>query len=331
MVEHKTSQSVMSSVVFPIIMIICSLVNGKIDGLRENHVPSQLTRQRSKLSQRSGQPQDGPKFYANWMGYENEHFDRMLYDNETSVENRTKLDDDRDYYDDDDHYDDNDHVTWTEAYASTKDDYLTGDDYEGGGNKWTEIEADQGNEHRSTIINRVEQYKAAAEAKAWEFFDSAPSEWSSAQWDLIFTLIGLTLVTCCLAVACCVFCCFEHVVDDPMKQYRYKERFRRYRSHRDRYDDDHYKRYADYDDSTTVGSESHCDPTSPVSAASENPNTSESENVSSRKNRRQSSELRRNDRKIRWGLGSKKKITSNTTLRPADFVDEISLFPTLTP
>ncbi|KAL7472776.1 hypothetical protein ACHAXS_013138 [Conticribra weissflogii] len=68
------------------------------------------------------------------------------------------------------------------------------------------------------IIAKAEQYKNVAESTAWEFYETAPAEWTTSQWDLVFALFGSVLLSCCLASMCCAYFCWYNDHDDELSR-----------------------------------------------------------------------------------------------------------------
>mmetsp|Transcript_25793 Transcript_25793/g.53456 ORF Transcript_25793/g.53456 Transcript_25793/m.53456 type:complete len:299 (+) Transcript_25793:190-1086(+) len=69
---------------------------------------------------------------------------------------------------------------------------------------------------KSNIITKAQQYKDVAESKAWEFYETAPAEWTTSQWDLVFALFGSVLLSCCLASMCCAYLCWYNDQDEEL-------------------------------------------------------------------------------------------------------------------
>lgn len=69
---------------------------------------------------------------------------------------------------------------------------------------------------KSNIITKAQQYKDVAESKAWEFYETAPAEWTTSQWDLVFALFGSILLSCCLASMCCAYLCWYNDQDEEL-------------------------------------------------------------------------------------------------------------------
>jgi hypothetical protein len=92
------------------------------------------------------------------------------------------------------------------------------------------------------VTNQVQNYKAAAESKVWEFYQSSPSEWTESQWDFVLILFGgLLLLSCCCLSACCAYCCIYRGQDDDALSAKQEDRYikrmwyNRLRRHRERY------------------------------------------------------------------------------------------------
>lgn len=158
---------------------------------------------------------------------------------------------------------DNDEVIYDDEYDASGNNY-TNNNYEQTNGTWAEVESeevsnDDEDGERTSFVSKVNQYKEATAEKAWEFYESPPSEWSSSQWDFVTALLGGLFVTCCLASMACAHCCIYRD-DEDNKHYGLQRRG----NVSDRYVD-HYKRY---DDETTVAS-SYYDPISPRSMISE--------------------------------------------------------------
>ena len=83
----------------------------------------------------------------------------------------------------------------------------------------------------TTIQSKVEAY----EAEAANIFSTAPAEWNTAQWDLLFALFGSILVTCCVISAFFAYCCIFREDDDIhyRKKHRSLIRRRRYKEKED--------------------------------------------------------------------------------------------------
>ena len=115
---------------------------------------------------------------------------------------------------------------------------------------------------KDSVVSKVQQYKTAAESKAWEFYESPPSEWTEGQWNFFFGIFGSIMLTCCFASMCCAYCCWYQDDDATVKTFHYRPRYYCRRNKRDDDIDDRYKRYHD---ESTVASESVYGPTSPMS------------------------------------------------------------------
>ena len=108
------------------------------------------------------------------------------------------------------------------------------------------------------VVNQVEQYKSAAATKGYEFYATAPSEWTSAQWDFVTALLGGLILTCCFFSVCCAYCCIYRTHDDETNeaitkaQYHKRMLNQRLNRHRARYNERRYKRESpsDEDDDT---------------------------------------------------------------------------------
>jgi hypothetical protein len=64
------------------------------------------------------------------------------------------------------------------------------------------------------LANKFQEYKGKAESKAWEFYASPPSEWTSSQWDMFFIVIGSLSVICCCTAGCFSYCFVIPVSDE---------------------------------------------------------------------------------------------------------------------
>ena len=105
------------------------------------------------------------------------------------------------------------------------------------------------------VVNQVEQYKSAAATKGYEFYATAPSEWTSAQWDFVTALLGGLILACCFCSVCCAYCCIYRSYDDETNQAITKAQYhkrmlnQRLNRHRARYNE---KRYERDDDDDTI-------------------------------------------------------------------------------
>jgi hypothetical protein len=102
------------------------------------------------------------------------------------------------------------------------------------------------------VINQVQQYKAAATTKGYEFYQTAPSEWTSSQWDFVSALFGGLILTCCFLSVCSAYCCIYRSYDDSEEaltkaQYHRRMLNHRLNRHRARYAE---KSYDERDDDT---------------------------------------------------------------------------------
>ena len=100
---------------------------------------------------------------------------------------------------------------------------------------------------QGVVGEQVQNYWAAAESKASEFYQSSPSEWTESQWDFILIFFGSLLgISCCCLSALCAYCCFHRSDDDVLlaedqnTKRRWQNRLKRYRSRyrEERSDDD---------------------------------------------------------------------------------------------
>jgi hypothetical protein len=97
------------------------------------------------------------------------------------------------------------------------------------------------------IVNQAQKYKEAAESKAWEFYQSSPSEWTESQWDFVFILFGaLLLLSCCCLSAFCTYCCIYRRDDKDgpsanKDEYAKRMWYNRLKKHRSRYRKDRYE------------------------------------------------------------------------------------------
>jgi len=104
------------------------------------------------------------------------------------------------------------------------------DDTNDVGNTWLETAPASNRtsitEYSTVIANHVHQYKAAAESKAWEFYQSSPSEWTENQWDFVLGVFGgLLLLSCSFVSVCCAyFCVYRDRDDSSASKDRYKKR-----------------------------------------------------------------------------------------------------------
>eukprot|EP00804_Cyclotella_cryptica_P001079 CCRYP_008376-RA/>CCRYP_008376-RA protein AED:0.19 eAED:0.19 QI:0/-1/0/1/-1/1/1/0/255 len=173
------------------------------------------------------------------------------------------------------------------------------------------------------VINQVQQYKAAAESKAWEFYQSAPSDWTENQWDLVWALLGGLLISCCFVSVCCAYCCIYRDHDDSLSvsttQYKKRMLNHRLNRYRSRYND---RRYDDRDDETvTIESQSTYEAHSPMSYAS-------TVVVDRRDEKRESllkkSGASKHNRSVRMAEGTKKKSSSTTSRKSTPKHDDAS-------
>ena len=103
---------------------------------------------------------------------------------------------------------------------------------------------------QKVVSSQVQNYKAAAESKAYEFYQNSPSEWTDGQWEFVMmSFLGMLLLSCCFILTCCAYCCIYRGRDDndepPAKDASYLKRMRHNRLKRhltryrkDREDDD---------------------------------------------------------------------------------------------
>eukprot|EP00804_Cyclotella_cryptica_P023837 CCRYP_019477-RA/>CCRYP_019477-RA protein AED:0.26 eAED:0.26 QI:0/-1/0/1/-1/1/1/0/235 len=104
------------------------------------------------------------------------------------------------------------------------------DDDSGLDNTWSEAAPASNrtsiSEIPSKVVNQVQQYKAAAESKAWEFYKSSPSEWTENQWNFVLGVFGgLLLLSCSFVSVCCAYVCVYLNQDDSLaSKDRYKKR-----------------------------------------------------------------------------------------------------------
>jgi hypothetical protein len=86
-------------------------------------------------------------------------------------------------------------------------------------NDETDYAADSSKHGTNIIMAQVEKIKGKAETSARAFWTSPPSEWISAQWDMLFiTIAELSVTLCCLAV-CFAYCCVIPMDDDEKDAY----------------------------------------------------------------------------------------------------------------
>ncbi len=64
------------------------------------------------------------------------------------------------------------------------------------------------------LANKFQEYKGKAESKAWEFYASPPSEWTSSQWDMFFIVTASLSVICCCTAGCFAYCFVVPVYDE---------------------------------------------------------------------------------------------------------------------
>ena len=116
---------------------------------------------------------------------------------------------------------------------------------------------------QSYVQNKAED----AGTKAWEFYESPPSDWATDQWDLVFGLAVSVFALCCMGSACCAYHCLFNDDDDATKEWQPKRpkgeeesrptlRPRRFgfgrKNHRDKFGEDHYRQYQEEDDEETA-------------------------------------------------------------------------------
>lgn len=187
---------------------------------------------------------------------------------------------------------------------------------------------DSMHEIQGMVINQVQQYKVAAEAKGYEFYQTAPSEWTANQWDFVCALFGGLLVACCLVSLCCAHCCIYRGDQDDalLNTTEYKKRMLSHKIlSRSRYNDRRYEQDDEtlytVDSGSTYGQQS----TYTTYTAPDSPSTCESSVYIPRKSKRDSkreSLLQKNtsmnSRKlsnviVKMGSAPKNTKTSSTT------------------
>ena len=106
---------------------------------------------------------------------------------------------------------------------------------------------------KRVVGEQIQNYRAAAESKAAEFYQSSPSEWTESQWNFILIFFGSLLgLSCCCLSALCAYCCFHRSDDDILltedrntkrmwhnRLKRYRSRYREERSDDDTFDSQH--------------------------------------------------------------------------------------------
>ena len=108
------------------------------------------------------------------------------------------------------------------------------------------------------VVNQVQQYKAVAQSKGYEFYTTSPSEWTSNQWDFVTALFGGLILACCFFSLCCSYCCIYRPYDDEgqeaMTKAQYHKRMlnQRLNRHRARYNEKRYERDDDTIDDNTI-------------------------------------------------------------------------------
>ena len=90
---------------------------------------------------------------------------------------------------------------------------------------------DEEEEEEETSQSKIEDYQA----QAAQLFETAPAEWNSGQWDLLFALFGSVLVSCCVLSAFFAYCCIFREDDGA---YMKMKRGRSLRKRRRRKDDE---------------------------------------------------------------------------------------------
>lgn len=121
------------------------------------------------------------------------------------------------------------------------------------------------------IVNRAQKYKEVVESKAWEFYQSSPSEWTESQWDFVLMLFGgLLLLSCCCLSAACAYCCIYRREDKDGPSSKHEDRYaklmwyNRLKRHRSRYRKERYK----HEDTDTIESQPTFDSGGSISAVS---------------------------------------------------------------
>jgi hypothetical protein len=78
------------------------------------------------------------------------------------------------------------------------------------------------------FVDQVQQIKNTAESQAWDFYSHAPSEWTNAEWNVVFVLIAISSISCCCMAGCFFYCCIRTDDDgDEAKEDKEEGRFRR--------------------------------------------------------------------------------------------------------
>ena len=68
---------------------------------------------------------------------------------------------------------------------------------------------------QEVVSSQVQNYKAAAESKAYEFYQNSPSEWTDGQWEFVMmAFLGMLLLSCCFILTCCAYCCIYRSRED---------------------------------------------------------------------------------------------------------------------
>jgi len=90
------------------------------------------------------------------------------------------------------------------------------------------------------VTSQVQSYKVAAKSKGYEFYQTAPSEWTTDQWDFAMALFGGLILSCCFVSVCCAYCCIGGSLDDDADEAVTKAQYhgRMLNQKLDRYDDD---------------------------------------------------------------------------------------------
>ncbi|KAL7505251.1 hypothetical protein ACHAXN_002749 [Cyclotella atomus] len=84
----------------------------------------------------------------------------------------------------------------------------------------TEEQSDRGG---NIFVDQVQQIKNTAESQAWDFYSHAPSDWTNAEWNVVFVLIAISSLSCCCMAGCFFYCCIRSDDDgDKEKEGRFR-------------------------------------------------------------------------------------------------------------
>lgn len=70
-------------------------------------------------------------------------------------------------------------------------------------------DANQTTTTMENIKSKIQTYESKAESTAWEMYQSQPSEWSTAQWDVVLAVLAIFFMTCCFLSTCCAYHCLR--------------------------------------------------------------------------------------------------------------------------